>query len=134
MAEPGPAVVVKGMAEFQRALAHADRSSRLGVRRELRDIARPIANDAQQLALGTITGMAASPKWAGMRIGVTRKLVYVAPRQKGARGKGPRARPNLADLMMSRAMEPALERHRGELETNVERMLDRVADGFNHGT
>jgi hypothetical protein len=68
-----------------------------------------------------------------MRIGVTRTLVYVAPRQRGVRGQGPKRRPNLADLMMSRAMEPALERHAGELEANVERMLDRVADQFNHG-
>jgi hypothetical protein len=129
---PEPAVHISGMREFQAALARADRSSRLGVRRELRDVARPIANDSQQLALSTIAGMSSSPAWARMRIGVTRTLVYVAPRQRGGKG-GPGRRPNLADLMMSRAMEPALERHRGELEANVELMLDRVAGQFNHG-
>jgi hypothetical protein len=132
MAE-GPAVVVRGMREFQAALARADRESRLGVRHELRDVARPIANYAQQLAQSTIAGMSTSPQWARMRIGVTRTLVYVAPRQRGTRGRSPRGRPNLADLLMNRAMQPALERHRGELEVNVERMLDRVADQFNHG-
>jgi hypothetical protein len=68
-----------------------------------------------------------------MRVGVTRNLVYVAPRQKGTRGRGPRRRPNLADLLMSRAMEPALERHTGEIEQRFDELLGHVTDNFNRG-
>lgn len=125
-----PAVTVKGLHELQAALAHAERDVRLGVRAELRSVARPIQQDAQRLAASEITGMARSPRWAGMRIGVTRNLVYVAPRQKGVRG-GPKRRPNLAGLMMARAMEPALEGNRESTVRAFEQMLDTVADTFN---
>jgi hypothetical protein len=125
-------VVVEGLREFQAALAKADRDTRLGVRADLRDVARPVADDAQHLALSTITGMRRSPKWAGMRVGVSRTLVYVAPRKRGVKS-GPAKRRNLADLLMDNAMEPALERHTDEIEHSVEVVLDRVADRFNHG-
>jgi hypothetical protein len=127
-------VVVKGLRELQFAFAHADRQTRLGLRTGLRHVAEPVQRDAEQLAASLISGMARSPRWSRMRIGVTRRLVYVAPRQKGARGRGnPRGRPNLADLMMERAMQPALERNEAYIERSVEELLDHVADGFNEG-
>lgn len=130
-----PPVALRGQRELLASLKHADRETRLGVRRELREIAAPVAATAEQLALTTIRGMARSPKWARMRVGVTQKLVYVAPRQKGVRGRGRggRRRPNLADLMMDRAMQPALHRHEAELEQSLDHMLDVIADGFNRG-
>jgi hypothetical protein len=126
-------LVVEGYRPFMAALAKADRDVRLGVRTELRDVARPVQQTAQALALSRIRQMPQSPKWAGMRIGITRNLVYVAPRQKGSRGRGPRRRPNLANLLMARAMEPALERNAARVEAGFEQMLDDVADRFNHG-
>ncbi len=67
-----------------------------------------------------------------MRTGITQKLVYVAPRRRGLKqGRG--KRPNLAPLMMGRAMEPALEKNRPEVEREIERLLDTVADDFNRG-
>lgn len=124
-------IAVEGMAGLQRALAGAERDVRLGVRAELRQVAEPVRSDAAALALTEIPRMARSPRWAGMRVGVTRNLVYVAPRQKGTHGRGPRRRPNLADLLMARAMEPALARHEHRIERDLEEMLDRVADRFN---
>jgi hypothetical protein len=126
-------VHVRGLRELQAALAKADRDTRLGLRADLRNVAKPVQQDAQQLALSTIAGMPRSPRWAGMRIGVTRSLVYVAPRQKGTRGRGPEGRPNLANLLMTKAMEPALERNRPGIERSMETVLDRMADRFNHG-
>jgi hypothetical protein len=129
---PEPAVTVRGLRELQTAFAKADRDARLGLRAELRTVARPVQQEAQALALGTIRGMPQSPRWAGMRIGVTRTAVYVAPRQKGVRG-GPKSRPNLAPLMMDRAMEPALDRNRDRIVHDFEHVLDTMADDFNHG-
>ena len=128
----GP-IALRGQRELLAALAKADRETRLGVRRELRGVAEPVRREAQTLALSEISGMAKSPKWAGMRTGVTRKLVYVAPRQRGVRGRGPGRRPNLADLLMVRAMEPALQHNERRTEAALEEMLDRVADDFNKG-
>jgi len=126
-------VVVYGLSDLQAAFKDADRQLRLGIRAELRQIAEPVAREAEQLALDSIRRMPRSPKWSKMRIGVTRNLVYVAPRQKGTHGRGPRRRPNLADLLLDRAMEPALERNTPGIERHFDQLLDQVADGFNRG-
>lgn len=137
-----PAVQVRGLRELQAAFAHADRASRLGLRTELRAVAKPVAVEAEQRALDRIRNVPHSPRWARMRVGVTRRVVYVAPRQRGVKTRNPtdpRRRgwgtgpPSFADLLMDRAMEPALERHEGEILVATEAVLDHVADGFNHG-
>lgn len=84
-----------------------------------------------------------SADWTQMRVGVTTRLVYVAPQQRGSRaavthrvslfggrvklGKnlGPH-RPNLATLLMERAMSPALDANIGRVEREFGDMLDKV--------
>lgn len=128
-------VIVKGLRDVNAAFAHTDREIRLGWRAGMRQVAEPVRRDAEASALTGIRNMSASPRWARMRVGVTRQMVYVAPRQRGVRTAGDRglARPNLAGLLMSRAMQPALDRHEQEVNANFERLLDRVADDFNRG-
>lgn len=132
LASDAVAVIVKGYRELHIALAKADRDTRLGVRRELREVAKPVQQDAQILALARITHIPRSPQWARMRVGVTRKVTYVAPRQRGQR-RGPLKRPNLAGLLLEQAMEPALQRNETETVRRFERMLDKVATDFNRG-
>src|SRR5262245_26790821 len=110
-----------------RAFAKADREVRLGFRRELRNVARPVQQDAEQLATTRIRSMPRSPQWARMRVGITRREVYVVPRQKGVRGQGPKARPKFATEMYYRAMQPALQRNRGEIVRRFEEALNRMA-------
>src|SRR5262245_59986111 len=121
------------MREVSLAFAHAGPDARAELRRTFVDVAKPVAIGAEQLALGRIRRMPQSPRWAGMRVGVTRTVVYVAPKRRGVktRGADPRRRPNVGTLLMVRAMEPALERNQPELEHACERALDRVADHFN---
>jgi hypothetical protein len=128
-------VVVKGLRDVNAAFAKTDRDLRLGWRAGMRQVAEPVRRDAEQSAMSDIRRMPGSPKWARMRVGVTRQMVYVAPRQRGTRGRGPagRARPNLGNLLMDRAMQPALERHEHEITARFEQLLDKVADGFNRG-
>lgn len=128
-------VAVKGLHELQAALAHADKQTRLGVRGELRQVAEPVQRGAEQLAQSTIRRI--GPRWSKMRVGITRDLVYVAPRQRGVknrRAQDPRRRPNLAQLLMDRAMQPALDQHASEIEGRFENLLDTVANDFNHGS
>jgi 16S rRNA U516 pseudouridylate synthase RsuA-like enzyme len=122
------------MRELSAAIARAGKDSRRELRAAFVEVAEPVARDAQSLALAKISRMAASPRWSMMRVGVTRTSVYVAPKKRGVttRGADPRRRPNLADLMMDRAMQPALEQNEHEIEAAVEHALDRVADHFNH--
>lgn len=129
---PG-AIRVQGLHELQAALAHADRQTRLGIRGGLRQVAEPVQRGAEQLAAANISRI--GPRWSKMRVGITRDLVYVAPRQRGGgRGRDPRRRPNLARLLMDRAMQPALDAHASEIEARFENLLDTVADDFNHGS
>ena len=125
-------VYVRGMRELSRAFAYADRDSRRELRAAFREVAEPVARDAESLAVARIRRMPESPRWSLMRVGVTRTAVYVAPKQRGVRRRDdPHRRPNLADLMMDRAMEPALEQNQHEIEVAVEHALDRLADHFN---
>ena len=124
---------VQNYRNMQAALAKADRELRLSFRAGLREVAEPVRRNAEELATSEIRGMVRSPRWGKMRVGITRSLVYVAPRQRGVktRGADPRRRPNLAPLLMDRAMQPALDAHEGEIVEAFDRLLDRMADGFN---
>lgn len=113
-------IVVSGLADLQKAWAVADRETSKELREALREAAKPAATDAHALALHTIPRM--TVPWSRMRVGVTRRSVYVAPRQRETRVKR-RKRPNLADLLAGRAMQPALNR-------NVSRVEDRVEDAL----
>ncbi len=126
-------VAVRGLRELNQALRRADRTTRAEFRTGFRKIAEPVRLEAERLALSDITRI--TQPWARMRTGVTTKLVYVAPRQRGIKGRGddPRRRPKFADLMMNRALAPALERKKGEVEHDIERLIDHVADEFDRG-
>lgn len=97
----------------------------------LKETAQPVADEAELLAMTRIRSMPRSPHWAGMRIGVSvaRGVVYMVP---AARSKRTRKRPNLAELLLERAMDPALEHNAAKIETAVENMFDRLTreNGF----
>lgn len=124
-------VYVTGMQEVSRAFAAAGKEAKRDLRKTFVEVARPIADDAEQLALGRISHIGG--RWSKMRVGVTQKVVYVAPKQRGAQARANSAlrRPNLAGLLMSRAMEPALERNEPHVERAVEHALDRIAERVN---
>jgi hypothetical protein len=126
--------LVTGLRDVQAAFARADRESRVGLARDFQAVAEPVRREAETLALSRIRRMPHSPAWARMRTGRTLNVIYVAPRQRGVttRGPDPRHRPNLANLMMERAMQPALEHNEPQIERATEAILDRVAAGFNH--
>lgn len=127
-----PVIAVRGLADVQAALKHADRQTRLGIRGELRQVAEPVRMGAEQLAQQNIRRI--GPRWKKMRIGITRNLIYVAPRQRGVKGRSPLRRGRqFADLLMDRAMQPSLDQHASEIENRFENLLETVADDFNHG-
>lgn len=125
-------LLVRGMADLQRALKVADRNVRLGVRREMRETAEPVRRDAESLAGVRIRNI--GDRWDRMRVGVTQRSVYVAPRQRAVRrGDHPAKRPNLAPLLMGRAMQPALEQNAPQVRQAFDEMLGTMAAKFNRG-
>lgn len=134
------AVALKGYRELATAFAKSDKDTKKGLPLVMRQVAEPIRRDATSLTRTKIRKM--DDRWSQMRVGVTRTLVYVAPKQRGikTRGHDPRRRgagymkaPDIGTMMMERGMEPALHRHEADVANAVERALDKLAADFNRG-
>lgn len=127
---PAPAVAVEGLRDLQRAFALADVAAKKELRSALKEIGEPIARDAESLATARISRI--GKVWPQMRVGVTQNLVYVAPKQRGRASRQNRAlrRPNLFDLLMGRAMEPALDANIAGVDAALERVFDRVGSAW----
>lgn len=127
------AVTIKGLRELKLIAAATGKEANKELNVELRKVAEPIRADAEGLAASGIRRI--GPKWSKMRVGVTTKLVYVAPRQRGVKGGGldSRRRPKFADLMEERAMGPALEHNREMIEGRVDDLFGRIATDWNRG-
>lgn len=128
------ALAVRGMADLTRTFSHAPADVKREYRKELRTFANPVKVTAESLAVSEIRRMFDSPQWAKMRVGITQKLVYVAPRQRGvkSRGRGTLKRPNLGNLLADRVLEPSLEQNRGRIEHDFEVMTDRLVARWGH--
>lgn len=120
------AIRVDGLAELQRAFTAADRALREDLRDALQEAAAPVRRDAQAMAGVTIRNLGPGDPWTKMRTGMERGvIVYVAPVERGVKGRGNqrKRRPNLKNLLLNRAMEPALTRNRGGVIRRLEGLL-----------
>lgn len=119
-------IAVRGLTELQRAFKVAAPEAQRELRKALRLVAEPVKNDAEQLARSNISRIGVP--WSQMRVGVTQKVVYVAPKQRGVKSRTDRRfrRPNFFDLLMGRSLEPALERNEARVEAAVQVALDTV--------
>lgn len=126
------AVAVRGLRELNRTFKHAPKDVRREIRDGYRTVAEPVRSTAATLAVSSIRRI--GPNWSQMRTGVTQKLVYVAPKKRGVktRGPDPRRRPNLGTLLAERALEPALEQNRHRIEADFDRMLGRLCHDWDN--
>lgn len=121
------AVHVEGLRELERAFGAADKELRNDLRDALAESAAPVRADAQSLAgSGVIRNLRSGAPWTGMRTGVGRSIAYVVPLERGARSRFSRRRPRFGDLLLERAMQPALERNLPKIEKRFGEMLDDV--------
>jgi hypothetical protein len=100
-------VELDGLVEMQRALRQLEPAILKQLNDDLKRAAEPVATTAEVLALNKIRNMRKSPRWSEFRVGSYVGLIYIAPRKRGTKVRS-RQRPNLAGLLMDRAMEPAL--------------------------
>ncbi len=123
---PDLAIHVKGLRELERAFKLADKAEAKMLRTTLKEAADPVRRLAEGKAVSRIRNL--DGKWSQFRIGSRRSAVYLAPKQKGRASRDNRAlrRPNLKDLLLDRAMIPALDERREEVVHNLEHMLDTV--------
>jgi hypothetical protein len=131
MAKSG--VTVQGLPKLRRRLAAASPAAKKALDETLRDLAEPVRADAEHLAVSGIPRIGL--RWSRMRVGVTNKLVYVAPRQRGTRTRSsPRSRPRFATLLEQRAMTPALEQNQARIEQGAENLFESLADRWNRAS
>lgn len=116
------AIRIEGLAEFQKTLKVCEREVRLGVRAKLKDAAEPVRVEAEHLAAAEIRNI--GHDWSQMRVGITTSLLYVAPKQRGAKSGG-RKRGNMFGLL-SRALNEALDAKAPEVERLLEGALDDI--------
>ena len=119
-------VHVRGYKELSRAFLKADKAIKAEMKDAFEDVAEPIRRDAEGLAVTQIRNV--GPRWGLMRTRIIRAGIYVAPRERGRASKlnvGLR-RPNLAGLLMDRAMQPALDRNEREVAERFDDALGRI--------
>jgi hypothetical protein len=125
---PQSGVHIEGFDELLHDLTTIDKTLRKGFITDLDEIIEPVRVGAERLATNEIRNI--GTKWHKMRSGVSRRfaVAYVAPVQRGlkTRGDDRRRRPRFADLLLDRAMEPALQENEVVVELGVEKMIDRV--------
>lgn len=118
-------VKIRGLRELNRAFRAVDNGLEETLREGLRHAAEPVRVLAERKGLSEISGMSGSPKWAEQHTVVSKRtaLVYIAPSRRGTRIPS-RKRTNLAGLLATRAMEPALEENEEKVVHDVEAVID----------
>jgi hypothetical protein len=130
---PDETLRVEGMTGMLRAFNRIDKRLAKDVKKQLALAAVPVQLGAQQRAVTQISGLRrenpmGTAKWAFMRIGVTSKVVYVAPQQRGrqSRRNTRLKRPNMAGLLLERAMLPALRANTSQVVARLDRVLGEL--------
>ncbi len=130
-------VIVRGFEDLQKSIALSGPAVKKAMNDGLIAGAEPVRALAGLYARREISGMKRArlkpPPWSIMRVGVTTKVVYVAPVARGIKGDpfNPRRRPNLFQLIMDKAFEPASIQGEPLVALAVEQLLDAVIErGF----
>lgn len=119
---------IHGLQAMNRAFARADKNLKRELRNTLKDVAEPVRADAERRALRDIKNI--GPRWSQMRTSVKTYVTYVAPKRRGQTGS---KRPNLAPMLMDRAMQPALDSHTNDIEQALGHMLDEIGREWARG-
>jgi hypothetical protein len=116
---PGAAEIhVRGAKELERAFRQLRKDVLRELRPALREIGEVVRVDAQQRAGSEISQIGST--WQRMRLGVTAKGVYITP---ASRRRGGSPRPNLAGLLMSKSMQPAVDAHQSEVLEKLDALV-----------
>ena len=110
---------VSGLTELLHGLRAADAGLYREVRKSIIEAGEVVKTDAQNKAGAEISNI--GPVWSRMRLGMSgASAVYVAPASRRKAGHGASwARPNLARLLLDKAMIPAADEGRPIVEERV---------------
>jgi hypothetical protein len=126
MAKPATTLRVEGLSGLIKAADAAGRETKKLVRDRLREVARPVLDDARS-KLSRYDARSAS------RLGISiRRVGTVSVEQRLRRTTG--AHPEFGVLQMESALMPALDENMDTIERRMEAALDDVADAFSWRT
>ena len=114
---------MRGLRELNRAFNLTGKDLKKELRDEIKAVGEPVRQLAEAKAVSEIRNVGV--RWSGMRLGVTTKVGYVAPK---ARRRGGSPRPKFGTLLMERAMLPALAQSEPMTIRRFDAMIDRLAD------
>jgi hypothetical protein len=122
------AVRVHGLRELTRDFKKISKDLDKRLTGELLDAVAPVKDLAQSKALTQISGMSGSPSWATMKTGVGRAkgTVYMMPASRGRKY----SRANLADLLLQRAMDPAVTEKQDHVVNALDDLIGDLADRY----
>jgi hypothetical protein len=127
----GDTIRVQGLRQMNAAFQKIDKDTAKRVNAGLKHAAEPVKTDAERLAFVDIKR--GRIPWWGMRIGVTKAFVYVAPKQRNKRRGDPRfKRPNLAQKLLDAELG-GLRQNASKVEANVERTMTDLANEWGRG-
>ncbi len=129
--QTAPGVYIENLAEIERDFKKAGPLIAKAQNQGLLEGAEPIKREAEQLARDEISGMKRSKTkpapWSIQRVGQTIHEVYIAPHERGSKGRDPRSRrPNFVGVMFGKSYNPALEHGRPMLTRSVENWLGKA--------
>ncbi len=124
-------VLVENLGEINRALRLSGPAVATAMKKGMLEGAEPIRRDAENLARDEISGMKRAkkkpPPWSLQRSGETIHEVYIAPRERGIKGRDQRSRrPNFVGVMFGKSYNPAFEKGRPGLIVFVDSWLGRA--------
>ncbi len=129
--QTAPGVYIENLAEIERDLKKAGPLIAKAQNQGLLEGAQPIRREAEQLARDEISGMKRAkkkpPPWSIQRVGQSIHEVYIAPKERGIKGRDPRSRrPNFVGVMFGKSYNPALEHGLPMLTRSVENWLGKA--------
>ena len=122
---------VRGVDDVVNALIQAGLTTNKQKNIVLKAAAESARSDAEVLAVARIPRI--GYKWSRMRVGVTKRAVYVAPKSRGTKLLSQK-RPNLGDRLLHESMIPAVRRNEANVARRLEELLVKVEREFKSGT
>lgn len=125
-------VELLGLRDLSASFAKLGADARKVLQTELKTVAAPVQRAAETETRQNISNI--GPRWGLMRIGITRRSAYIAPKERSRKSRQNRRlrRPNLAGLLMD-SMEQALQQQTPTVERAVDRALDRLTRDWESG-
>jgi len=123
---PTTHIEIKGQKELERAFLEMRKDVLVGLKPAILELSEVVRAEAQNRARAEIANI--GPRWQQMRIGVTVRGAYVAPR---FRRRGGSPRPNLAGELLD-SMQGALEAKAPLVERRFDELITASAatNGF----